>query len=273
MDSFGVGRRGAGREETRSANRRWWDDEAVPYYAEHGDFLGDSDLVWGPEGLTESELRLLEPLAGRDVLEIGAGAAQGGRYVQGQGARVVATDLSAGMLRQAALIDRDASRPVPLAQCDAMALPFADASFDVVFTAYGAVPFVADSAAVMSQAARVLRPGGRLVFSTTHPIRWAFPDVPGVAGLVADRPYFDRTPYVEQDDTGRATYVEHHRTLGDRVREIAAAGLVLVDLVEPEWPARNTAEWGGWSPTRGRIIPGTAIFVAQKQPSRAGADL
>ncbi len=48
--------------------------------------------------------------------------------------------------------------------------------------------------------------------------------------------YFDRTPYVEQDETGAATYVEHHRTLGDRVREISAAGLVLVDLVEPEWP-------------------------------------
>lgn len=81
---------------------------------------------------------------------------------------------------------------------------------------------------------------------------------------MADRSYFDRTPYVEEGDDGTATYVEHHRTLGDRVREIAGAGLTLVDLVEPEWPARNTAVWGGWSPTRGRIIPGTAIFVAEK---------
>ncbi len=76
--------------------------------------------------------------------------------------------------------------------------------------------------------------------------------------------YFDRTPYVEADSDGEATYVEHHRTIGDRVREIAAAGLVLVDLVEPEWPERNTETWGGWSPLRGGLFPGTAIFVCER---------
>ena len=271
MDAFGVGRRSADVAETRRANRGWWDAEAVAYYAEHGDFLGDAELVWGPEGLTESDLGLLGPLARRDVLEIGSGAAQGGRYAAAQGARVVATDLSAGMLRQAAAIDARTGAALPVAQCDATALPFPDRVFDIVFTAYGAVPFVADSAAIMREAARVLRPGGRFVFSTTHPIRWAFPDSPGPDGLVADRPYFDRTPYVEQGDDGRATYVEHHRTLGDRVREIVGAGLDLVDLIEPEWPDDNAAVWGGWSPTRGRIIPGTAIFVTEKpglQPDR-----
>ena len=234
------------------------------YIGQNRNTLKDDELVWGPEGFTESELGLLGPPAGRDVLEIGGGAAQGGRYVATQGARVVSTDLSAGMLRQAVAIDARSGAALPLAQCDATALPFAAASFDVVFTAYGAVPFVADSAAIMREAARVLRPGGRFVFSTTHPVRWAFPDAPGPEGLVADRSYFDRTPYVEQGDDGTATYVEHHRTLGDRVRELAAAGLTLVDLVEPEWPDRNAQVWGGWSPARGRILPGTAIFVADK---------
>ena len=76
--------------------------------------------------------------------------------------------------------------------------------------------------------------------------------------------YFDRTPYVEADSDGEATYVEHHRTLGDRVRELVGAGLVLVDLVEPEWPERNEQMWGGWSPLRGAPVPGTAIFVTVK---------
>ena len=153
------------------------------------------------------------------------------------------------------------TRPVPFAQCDAVALPFGEAVFDVVFTAYGAVPFVADTARLMREVARVLRPGGRFVFSTTHPFRWAFPDDPGEGGLTVRQSYFDRTPYVEADSDGEATYVEHHRTLGDRVRELVAAGLVLVDLVEPEWPKRNGQVWGGWSPLRGRLFPGTAIFV------------
>jgi SAM-dependent methyltransferase len=262
-----VSRRVAGPEETAAANRGWWDAEAGGYYAEHGAFLGDAELTWGPEGWRESELHLLDEVAGRRVLEIGAGAGQCSRWLATQGATVVASDLSSGMLRTGLSLNQrvsDSSAEVPLLQCDATALPFRDASFDAVFTAYGAVPFVADSALLVREAARVLRPGGRFVFSTTHPFRWAFPDDPGEHGLTVTQSYFDRTPYVEADSDGEATYVEHHRTIGDRVREVVAAGLVLADLVELEWPERNTATWGGWSPLRGRLFPGTAVFVCDK---------
>jgi SAM-dependent methyltransferase len=262
-----VSRRPAGQDETATANRSWWDAEAGGYYAEHGPFLGDSDFVWGPEGWQESELALLGELAARRVLEVGAGAGQCSRWVAGQGAQVVATDLSAGMLRQGVDLNLRVTPParaVPLAQCDASQLPFGDESFDLVFTAYGAVPFVADTAGLMCEVARVLRPGGRFVFSTTHPFRWAFADDPGPDGLTVRQSYFDRTPYVETDSDGETTYVEHHRTVGDRVRELVAAGLTLVDLVEPEWPARNHSSWGGWSPLRGGLFPGTAIFVCQR---------
>lgn len=250
-----------GKRDSVRASRAWWDAEAGAYAAEHGPFLGDarsgSDLVWGPEGWTEAELGLLGPVAGRRVLEVGAGGAQGARWLAGQGAHAVALDLSHAMLAHS----RTFSPAVPLVQADAGELPFAAATFDVVCSAYGAIPFVADVAAVFAEVARVLRPGGRWVFSVTHPVRWAFPDAPGPAGLVADRPYFDRTPYVERDSEGRATYVEHHRTLGDTVRALSGAGLRVLDLVEPEWPDRNDQTWGGWSPTRGAILPGTAIWV------------
>jgi SAM-dependent methyltransferase len=259
-----VGRRPAGADETASANRTWWDAEAAGYYAEHGSFLGDDAFVWGPEGWTEEDLGLLGPTEGRVVLEIGAGAAQCSRWLAARGAVVVASDLSAGMLRTARAVSARSGVSVPLLQCDGAALPLADGCVDVVFTAYGVVPFVADSATVMAEAARVLRPGGRFVFSTSHPLRWALPDDPGEGGLTVTQSYFDTTPYVESDGAGDATYVEHHRTMGARVREIRAAGLVLEDLVEPEWPDRNGRTWGGWSPLRGRLIPGTAIFVATK---------
>jgi SAM-dependent methyltransferase len=264
-----VTRRAADQPETVRANRTWWDGEAEDYYAEHGAFLGDTDLTWGPEGLREAEAHLLGEVAGKEVLEIGCGGAQCSRWVAAHGAaRVVASDVSAGMLERARLIGDGLDDPrlrVSLVQCDGAALPFADASFDLVFTAYGVVPFVADSAGVMREAARVLRPGGRFVFSTTHPIRWAMPDDPGEQGLLVTQSYFDRAAYVEQDASGRATYVEHHRTLGDRVRELTAAGLRLVDLVEPEWPEGHLDSWAGWSPLRGRLIPGTAIFVSEKR--------
>jgi SAM-dependent methyltransferase len=263
-----VGRHDVGTEETARANRRWWDGEADDYYAEHGAFLGDREFVWGPEGWTEQQLQVLRARAGETVLEIGSGAAQCSRWLTEQGGlRVVATDLSGGMLRVARAIDLRHGRRTPLAQCDAFLLPFADAAFDAVFTAYGVVPFVADSAGLLREVGRVLRPGGRFVFATTHPLRWALPDDPGPHGLTVTQSYFDRTPYVEADAAGRATYVEHHRTLGDRVSEITGAGLVLEELLEPEWPADNETSWGGWSPLRGQLIPGTAIFRVRKPPA------
>ena len=135
----------------------------------------------------------------------------------------------------------------------------------MVFTAYGAVPFVADSAAVMREVrprAAARRPV-RLLDHAPVPVGAARrpgrggPDACAAPTSTARRTS-SRTPQ------GQALYVEHHRTLGDRVRELTAAGLRLVDLVEPEWPASNTQVWGGWSPLRGALVPGTAIFVTVK---------
>ncbi|NLG46620.1 class I SAM-dependent methyltransferase [Gordonia sp. (in: high G+C Gram-positive bacteria)] len=250
------------------ANRAWWDAEADEYHAEHGEFIGGStpggEFVWGPERYRESEARLLGDVTGRDVLEIGCGSAPCSRWLRAQGANAVGLDVSIGMLRHGIdAMARDES-PVPLIQAGAEHLPFADASFDIACSSFGAVPFVADSARVMREVHRVLRPGGRWVFATNHPMRWMFLDDPGPDGLVVRMSYFSRTPYSEADDDGNVTYVEHHRTIGDRVREIVAAGLVLEDIVEPEWPDNLEDEWGQWSPLRGSYFPGTAIFVCRK---------
>jgi SAM-dependent methyltransferase len=264
LGTVGVVKRAVSDAETVAANRRWWDADAEDYLAEHGEFLGLVDFVWCPEGLRESDAGLLGEVAGRRVLEVGCGSAPCARWLADQGAQVVGLDLSAAMLRHAVAAARETGIRVPLVHADATRLPFADHSFDLACSAFGAVPFVADSAAVMREVARVLRPGGRWVFAVTHPVRWIFPDDPGEAGLTVVQSYFDRTPYVEVDGAGRATYVEHHRTVGDRVREIVAAGLTLEDLVEPEWPPGLNQNWGQWSPLRGALYPGTAIFCCRR---------
>jgi SAM-dependent methyltransferase len=262
-DAVGVGRRAADAEASARANRRWWDFDADNYHHEHGEFLGAADFVWCPERVREEDARLLGDTTGRRILEVGSGAAMCSRWLATQGARPVAFDISAGMLRHARAGAAATGIEVPLVQADAQWLPFASGAFDVAFTAFGAVPFVDDSAKVMREVARVLKPGGRWVFAVTHPIRWIFPDDPGPDGLTVATSYFDRTPYVEFDDQGVPTYVEHHRTFGDRVRELTAAGFRLVDVVEPEWPDGLTATWGQWSPLRGALFPGTAIYVCE----------
>jgi SAM-dependent methyltransferase len=264
LGTAGVARRPVDAAESERASLRWWDADADDYLAEHGPDIGDVDFVWCPEGLREADVRLLGETAGRRVLEVGAGSAPCSRWLARQGARPVALDLSAGMLRHAAALGRSTQTPVPLVQAGAEHLPFGDATFDLACSAFGAVPFVAEPERVMREVARVLVPGGRWVFAVNHPMRWMFSDDPGPDGLVVQQSYFDRTPYLEVDADGAATYVEHHRTLGDRVRDIVGAGLELVDLVEPEWPAGRDTVWGQWSPLRGALFPGTAILCCRK---------
>lgn len=280
-----------GDDESARANRSWWDSDAIDYHREHPLYLGEGrpegDFVWCPEMLREEHAHLLgdaDVLASSDVLEIGCGSAPCSRWLAAHRPpkSLTAFDVSMGMLAHgvtAAASDDAGGRAgrgpsssgggpreltgVNLVQADAAAMPFGDASFDIAFSVFGAIPFVADSAGLMRGVARVLRPGGRFVFSVTHPMRWCFPDDPGPAGLKAGIPYFHRSPYVERDADGTAIYVEHHRTMGDRVRDLVGAGFVLEDLIEPEWPEDLDVTWGQWSPLRGAVIPGTAIFVAR----------
>lgn len=248
----------------RAASRRYWEEAAADYQHRHGDFLGDVDFCWCPEGLRESELRLLGDVAGRRVLEVGCGAAQCARWLTTQGATVIGVDLSASQLAHARELDRRTGVHVALAQGDATTLPVASESVDLACSAFGAVPFVADSGAVMREVARVLRPGGRWVFSTNHPMIWCLPDEPDEHGLLVTQSYFERRAYLERDEHGAPSYVETHRTMGDRVREIVAAGLVLLDILEPEWPEGHERIWGQWGPVRGYYVPSTAIFVTCK---------
>ena len=259
QDGRSAGYRPADAAESVRGNRSWWDAEAQDYRTEHAAHLAGR-LVWGPEGLDEEQAGLLGEVAGRSIVELGAGAADCSDWLRQVGARAVATDLSGAMLRLAP------SPAPPRIECDARHLPFADRSFDIAFSAYGAVPFIGDPELLFAEVARVLRPGGRWVFSITHPIRWAFPDDPGPGGLQVSRSYFDQTPYVETGSDGEVAYAEHHRTLGERLRSLVAAGFTVLDLVEPEWPQALERPWGAWSPLRGRLIPGTAIFVCQYHP-------
>ncbi len=258
-----VERRAVDEAESRRANGPDWDRYADEYQATHGPFLGDVGFLWGPEGLSEADAGALGEVRDRDVLEVGSGAGQCSRWVISQGGRAVGLDLSHRQLQHSRRIDDDTGIRVPAVLGTATHLPFTDSSFDVVFCSFGALQFVSDLDQAVAETARVLRPGGRFAFSITHPTRWMFLDDPGEPGLTASQSYWDRTPYVEIDDaTGEVSYVEHHRTLGDWVEVLDGHGFRLRRLLEPEWPEGHDRVWGGWSAIRGRLTPGTAIFVS-----------
>ncbi|MBI3431494.1 MAG: class I SAM-dependent methyltransferase [Hydrogenophilales bacterium] len=99
------------------------------------------------------------------VLEIAAGTGVVTRQLASvlpEDVAIVATDLNRPMLHMAAEIGT--SRPVAWRQADAMQLPFEDAQFDAVVCQFG-VMFIPDKPQVYSEARRVLRPGGVLLFN------------------------------------------------------------------------------------------------------------
>ncbi len=258
-----VERRLVDESESRAANGPDWDRYADEYQATHGEFLGDVGFLWGPEGCTEDQIAALGDVVDRDVLEVGSGGGQCSRWVRSRGGRPIGVDLSHRQLQHSLRIDDATGLSVPSLRGTATHLPFTADSFDIVFSAFGALQFVSDLELAVAEVARVLRPNGRFAFSITHPSRWVFPDDPGPDGLTACQSYWDRTPYVEVDRrTDQASYVEHHRTLGDWVRLLGSQGFWLRDLVEPQWPVDHDRVWGGWSRERGLLTPGTAIFVA-----------
>lgn len=233
--------------------RTWWDLDAERYHADHESYL--SSFYWCPEMLHEADARLLGDVAHKAVLELGCGSAPCTEWLAPRAGFATGFDISAAMLARA-------EGTAPLAQADVQALPYRDGAFDVVFSAFGGLPFVPDVEAVFRDVARVLVDAGRLVFSVNHPMRWVFPDDPGPAGLLAAIPYFE-DHYAEYDEDGTLSYLEYHRQIGDWVRALVGAGFRVLDIIEPEWPEELTEPWGQWSPLRGKLFPGTAIFVAE----------
>lgn len=249
-------------DKPNEAQARWWTNDAAAYHEEHGSVLGTDTFVWGPEGLTEEEAKVLGDVQDMSILEIGAGGAQCSRYLQAQGARVIATDISEGMLNQALLMNSSSPTPVPLAVADACSLPFADGTFDAVVTSFGAIAFVENLTLIFKETARVTRPGGFIAYSAPHPVRWMFPDSPYAQDMTVTTSYFSDEAYVERDDSGTLQYCEHHHTFEDHVRSLAAAGYTVEDMREPRWPEGRTITWGGWGPERSPWIPGTLIVRA-----------
>jgi SAM-dependent methyltransferase len=124
---------------------------------------------------------VLGDVAGRDILELGCGAAQGVIDLARAGAWPVGLDLSEGQLDHARRLLARAGVHVALVQASAEAVPLADASFDLVFCDHGAMNF-ADPYRTVPEVARLLRPGGLFAFCHLSPIvDLCWPDTTGRA--------------------------------------------------------------------------------------------
>lgn len=213
-------------------NRRFWDQESNEYQRVHGPQLNRWDRpAWGTWAVPESRLGVLGDVDGRDVLEFGCGGAQWSIGLRRRGARVVGMDLSLSQLEHASELSRRAGATFPLVAADAEHVPFADASFDIVFCDHGAMTF-AEPRRTVPEAARVLRPGGLLAFniaSAFHFLCWNTEEERPDERL--HRAYFGMRAWDEET-------VDFQLPYGEWIRLFRANGLEVEDLIEPR-PAPN----------------------------------
>jgi SAM-dependent methyltransferase len=208
--------------------------------------------------IPEAELEVLGDVSGKDVLELGCGAAQWSIALAGLGARPVGLDLSPRQLEHAREAMSEAGVEFPLVEASAEDVPLDDESFDIVFCDHGAFNF-ADPARLVPECARLLRPGGLLAFSMLTPLFDVFWDNDREA--VGDEPrnnYFELRGF--EDDEG----VDFQLPYGEWIRLFRANGFVVDDLIElrPSADAKSSydtvkLEWA-------RRLPAEHIWKARK---------
>lgn len=242
----------AGAPEHVEPNRAAWNAGADEYQRKHGRFLrGDA---WGTWQIPENELGLLGAVAGKDVLELGCGAARFSIALAARGARCVGLDYSERQLEHARSLGAD----FPLVLAAAESVPLPDASFDIVFSDHGALSW-GDPPCVLPEAARLLRSRGLLVFNVTSPFaRMCLDEKAGRQVEQLLRPYFGLRRIDEGD--GAATF---NLGYGEWIRLLHANGLEVEDLVEPQPPEDATTTYGipvEWA----KRWPAECIWVCRK---------
>jgi SAM-dependent methyltransferase len=214
----------------------------------------------------EEQLRILGDVAGQRVLDLGCGGGQNAVAFWHAGACCVGVDLSDAQIEFAGMLAEREEAQIELMASDIRSYLRGqqDSAFDFIFSAQ-ALQYVEDLDDVCRQVARLLRPGGRFVFSLDHPLS-EITEMSGQAVLVS-RSYFDtgRQEWEwERSRTGeRIPFYSYRRTLGEIVSALSSAGLHIEQLVEPE-PVDEDAVLNQSERERFSRVAAVMIWVARR---------
>ena len=222
--------------EDVAGNRALWDLVSSRFAGGHGRARWtEAEIVWGLTATPEHHVGALGrpgDLRGRLVVDLGCGAGHLSAQLVRAGARAVGIDLSAAQLGAARLAQVEHALGFPLVQADAGHVPLRDACADLVVSEHGAAAWCAPGA-WLAEAARLLRPAGRLVFLTNSPVSAMC--VPADGGPAGER--LLRGPAELRTIRWPGGGLEHHPSHGDWVRLLRAHGFAVEALHELPGPS------------------------------------
>lgn len=208
------------RELWRTVNGQYTDGQA------DGKWSSD-EITWGIFDIPESQVEALGDVAGLDVIELGCGTAYFSAWLARRGAKPVGVDLTDAQLATARRCQERHALSFPLIEADATAIPLPDDSFDLALSEYGASLWC-DPDGWIGEAARLLRPGGRLVFLTNSVlVTLCVPDDEGVATQTLARGQRD-IERIHWSDGG----VEFHVGHGQLIAVLRRHGFTVESLQE-----------------------------------------
>ena len=244
-------------------NREHWDELARDYAASGERHWAETDPTWGIFGAPESEIQMLpDDLSGKDAIELGCGTAYVSAWLARRGARVMGIDNSRAQLETARRLQAKHGLAFPLHHGNAETVPLPDASFDFAISEYGACLW-ADPYKWVPEAARLLRPGGRLHFLTNSFLLMLC--VPEQDGLPAEerllRPAFGIHRMEWPGDSG----VEFHLSHGDWVRLLRLNGFEVEDLIDVRPPEGSSTRYPFMTLEWARRWPCEEVWKARKR--------
>jgi SAM-dependent methyltransferase len=239
---------------TRS-NAEYTDESAREAWARN-------DIRWGVFAWPESQLGVLGEVAGQDVVELGCGTAYFSGWLARRGARVVGVDVTPAQLATARRMQTEFGLEFPLVEASAEEVPLPNASFDLALSEHGASTWC-EPERWIPEAARLLRPGGRLVFMHTTPLLALVVPETGDPTTELRRPYFGMRRF-EWPGSGGVEYQLPH---GDWVRVLRSSGFEIEQLVELQAPedAERHPYYSDFDPEWARQWPTEEIWVARKR--------
>ncbi len=245
-------------------NRTAWDAFAPDYVATGERNWASPDPSWGIFNVSETDLRLLPAsVAGLDTIELGCGTAYVSAWLARRGARPVGIDNSPAQIETARRLQREFALPFPLHLGNAEQTPFPDAGFDLAISEYGASIWC-DPYRWIPEAARLLRPGGQLVFLVNGILAMlCTPDETGEETPVTDR--LQRPSFGMHRFDWRDGSVEFHLTHGDWIRLLRANGFDIEDLIEIQAPADASTTYPFVTADWARRWPCEEVWKARKR--------
>ncbi len=185
------------------------------------------EMVWGLFAIAETDLCVLGDVRDLDVVELACGTAYFSAWLARAGAAVVAVDLSGEQLTTARRLQDQHGPLFPLLQADAEQVPLASGRFDLVVSEHGVAAWC-DPERWLPEAARLLRPGGRLVFLTNSHLSALC--VPAEEGVAEERLVRGQREAYRVHWSGGG--IEFHPSHGDWVRLLRESGFVVEAMRE-----------------------------------------